>query len=307
MTVERLGRVATGRANAAITRYQTANGIEFAYRTFGAPSEVPLVLCQRFRGTMDDWDPLFLDALAEERRLIIFDNAGVGRSSGESPDNIAGMAEHAAAFILALELTPPPSASSHASVGPSLPLIDLLGWSMGGAVAQALTLARPSFVRRLIVAGSGPGGIPGNRPMSDRVIQTATKPVNDDEDFLYLFFDGTDARRDAGREYLARLHQRSEPASPLTRMETVRAMAIALGRWRAGENSAFPRLATLEQPTLVANGVHDVMVGAHDSFVMSQHLPDAELVLYSDAGHGFLFQHAERFAERVNRFLASDR
>jgi pimeloyl-ACP methyl ester carboxylesterase len=279
------------RANAAPTQYVTANGIEFAYRRFGATSAVPLVLCQRFRGTMDDWDPLFLNELAADRSLIIFDNAGVGRSSGESPESIGGMAEHAAAFVLALELDQ----------------IDLLGWSMGGAVAQALTLARPSLVRRLIVAGSGPGGIPGNQPMSERVLQTATKPVNDDEDFLYLFFDGTDARREAGRQSLARLRQRIEPPSPPTRMETVRAMAIAFGRWRSGENSAFPRLAALKQPTLVANGVHDVMISAYDSFVMSQHLPDAELVLYSDAGHAFLFQHAERFAERVNCFLASTR
>jgi pimeloyl-ACP methyl ester carboxylesterase len=276
-------------ANAAATQYVTADGIEFAYRTFGAPSAVPLLLCQRFRGTMDDWDPLFLDALAAARRVIIFDNAGVGRSSGESPTNIPGMADNAAAFIRALGLT-------H---------IDLLGWSMGGAIAQALTLARPALVRRLIVAGSGPGGIPGGRPMSDLVIQTATKPVNEDEDYLFLFFDGSDARRDAGRQYLSRLHHRAEPPSPPTRMETIRAMAVALRDWRAGQNSAFSRLADLRQPTLVANGVHDVMVGAYDSFVMSQHLPDAELVLYSDAGHGFLFQHADRFAERVNRFLGS--
>jgi pimeloyl-ACP methyl ester carboxylesterase len=277
-----------GQANAAATQYVRAGDIDFAYRKFGVASVVPLVLCQRFRGTMDDWDPLFLDALAAKRRVIIFDNAGVGRTSGESPTSIAAMANNAAAFIRALRLV-------H---------VDLLGWSMGGAIAQALTLAQPTLVRRLIVAGSGPG-VPGGRPMSDRVVQTATKAVNEDEDFLYLFFDGSDARRDAGRSYLARLHHRAEPPSPPTRMETVRSMAVALRDWRSGQESAFPRLGELRQPTLVANGVHDVMVGAHDSFVMSQHLPDAELVLYSDAGHGFLFQHAERFADRVNRFLGS--
>lgn len=282
---------AAGQANTAPTRFVTAGGVQFAYRTFGAPSVVPLLLCQRFRGTMDDWDPLFLDALAAQRSIIIFDNVGVGRSSGESPRSIAEMADYVLSFVCALRFDQ----------------IDLLGWSMGGAVAQALTLARPPLVRRLIVAGSGPGGVPGNRPMSALVIQTATKPVNDDDDFLYLFFDGTDARREAGRQYLSRLRRRVEPPSPPTRMETVRAMAVALGDWRSGKNAAFERLPGLTQPTLVANGVHDVMVGAYDSFVMSQHLRDAELVLYSDAGHGFLFQHAERFAERVNRFLDSSR
>ena len=278
-----------GYANAAPTQYVAAGEIEFAYREFGAPSALPLVLCQRFRGTMDDWDPLFLDALAAKRRVVIFDNVGVGRSSGESPATIAQMAENAGRFIRALGIT-------H---------VDLLGWSMGGAIAQALTLAQPSLVRRLIVAGSGPGGIPGGQPISDVVIRTATKPANEDEDFLFLFFDGSEARREAGRKYLARLGHRVEPPSPPTRMETVRAMAVALRGWRAGQNSAFSRLAEIRQPTLVANGVHDVMVGAHDSFVMSQHLSDAELVLYSDAGHGFLFQHAERFAERVSLFLGS--
>lgn len=282
---------AAGQANTAPTRFVTADGVQFAYRAFGAPSVVPLLLCQRFRGTMDDWDPLFLDALAAQRSVIIFDNVGVGRSSGQSPRSIAEMADHASSFVGALKLDQ----------------IDLLGWSMGGAVAQALTLARPSLVRRLVVAGSGPGGVPGNRPMSALVIQTATKPVNEDDDFLYLFFDGSDARREAGRQYLSRLRRRVEPPSPPTRMETIRAMAVALGDWRSGKNAAFERLPDLKQPTLVANGVHDVMVGAYDSFVMSQHLPDAELVLYSDAGHGFLFQHAERFAERVNRFLDSTR
>jgi pimeloyl-ACP methyl ester carboxylesterase len=282
---------AAGQANTAPTQFVTAGGVQFAYREFGGPSLVPLLLCQRFRGTMDDWDPLFLDALAAKRSVIIFDNVGVGRSSGESPQSIAEMADYASSFVGALKLDQ----------------IDLLGWSMGGAVAQALTLARPSLVRRLVVAGSGPGGVPGNRPMSALVIQTATKPVNEDDDFLYLFFDGSDARREAGRQYLSRLRRRVEPPSPPTRMETIRAMAVALGDWRSGKNAAFERLPDLKQPTLVANGVHDVMVGAYDSFVMSQHLPDAELVLYSDAGHGFLFQHAERFAERVNRFLDSSR
>jgi pimeloyl-ACP methyl ester carboxylesterase len=282
---------AAGPANTAPTQFVTAGGVQFAYRAFGAPSLVPLLLCQRFRGTMDDWDPLFLDALAAKRSVIIFDNVGVGRSSGESPQSIAEMADYASSFVGALKLDQ----------------IDLLGWSMGGAVAQALTLARPSLVRRLVVAGSGPGGVPGNRPMSALVIQTATKPINEDDDFLYLFFDGSDARREAGRQYLSRLRRRVEPPSPPTRMETIRAMAVALGDWRSGKNAAFERLPDLKQPTLVANGVHDVMVGAYDSFVMSQHLPDAELVLYSDAGHGFLFQHAERFAERVNRFLDSSR
>ncbi|HTJ22155.1 MAG TPA: alpha/beta hydrolase [Gemmatimonadaceae bacterium] len=278
---------AAGAANAAHTRLLRVGGVEFAYRTFGAESDVPIVLLPRFRGTMDDWDPAFLDALAADRRVVIFDNAGVGRSAGESPATIAGMAEHAAAFIRALGYS----------------LVDLLGWSMGGAVAQALTLNQPELVRRLVVAGSGPGGVPGAPPMSERVRETIGKPVNSDDDFLYLFFDGTDERRSAGREHLLRLHRRVEPDGPPTRMQTVQAMGRALAGWSAGGEGVYSRLHEIHQAVLVATGAHDVMIPAYNSYAMIERLPNAELVIYSDAGHGFLFQHAERFASRVLQFL----
>lgn len=276
-----------GGANAARTRLLRVGDIEFAYRTFGADSDVPIVLLARFRATMDEWDPAFLDALAAERRVVIFDNAGVGRSSGESPASIAGMAEHAAAFVRALGYS----------------LVDLLGWSMGGAVAQSLALQHPELVRGLVVAGSGPGGVPGAPPMSERVRETVAKPVNSDDDFLYLFFDGSDERRAAGLEHLRRLHRRVEPDGPPTRMQTVQAMGRALVGWSAGGEGVYSRLHEIRQPVLVATGAHDVMIPAYNSYAMIERLPNAELVIYSDAGHGFLFQHAERFGTRVLRFL----
>ena len=278
--------VVSGYANTAPTQHVTSGAIRFAYRIFGVPS-VPLVLCQRFRGTMDDWDPLFLDTLAAERRVIIFDNVGVGRTAGDSPSRIADMAERAADFIHALGFA----------------TVDVLGWSMGGAVAQALTLAYPHLVRRLIVAGSGPGGVPGDQPMSDIVLQSATRPVNEAEDFLFLFFDSSSSGRRAGVEHLSRLHHRVELPSPPTRMETVRAMGAALRGWSFGGEGVYDRLGEITQPVLVANGAHDVMVRAYNSFAMVEKLRDGELAVYSDAGHGFLFQHAERFGQRVNQFL----
>jgi len=282
------GTTIAGHANLAPTRFVDAADVRFAYRAFGADSDVPLVLLQRFRGTMDDWDPLFLDVLAAERQVIVFDNVGVGRTSGESPATIGGMASHAAAFIRSLGLS----------------LVDVLGWSMGGAVAQALTLSEPGLVRRLVVAASGPGGVAGTTPMSDSVRQVASKPVNDDEDFLYLFFDGDEERRSAGREHFARLHRRAEADGPLVRPATVQAMFRALAAWTLGQESAYARLAEIQQPVFVANGAHDVMVDAYNSFAMVERLPNAELVIYSDAAHGFLFQHAERFGARVLEFLA---
>ena len=276
-----------GGANTARTESIRVGDIQLAYRTFGVNSDVPIVLLPRFRATMDEWDPAFLDVLAAERRVVIFDNAGVGRSAGVSPASIAGMAEHAAAFIRAL---------GYAQV-------DLLGWSMGGAVAQALTLEHPELVRRLVVAASGPGGVPGAAPMSERVRETVAKPVNNDDDFLYLFFDGADERRAAGREHLRRLHRRVEPDGPLTRMETVQAMGRALAAWRSGGEGVYSRLHEIHLPVLVATGAHDVMIPANNSYAMIERLPNAELVIYSDAGHAFLFQHAERFGARVLQFL----
>ncbi|HSQ33174.1 MAG TPA: alpha/beta hydrolase [Gemmatimonadaceae bacterium] len=284
---ERVVVTGLGAANAAHTQVLRAGDIEFAYRTFGADSDVPIVLLARFRATMDDWDPAFLDALAAERRVVIFDNAGVGRSSGESPASIAGMAEHAGAFIRGLGYS----------------LVDLLGWSMGGAVAQALALKQPELVRRLVVAGSGPGGVPGAPPMSERVRETVAKPVNSDDDFLYLFFEGSDERRAAGREHLRRLHRRVESDGPPTRMQTDQAMGRALVAWSAGGEGVYSQLHEIRQPVLVATGVHDVMIPAYNSYAMIERLPNAELVIYSDAGHGFLFQHAEKFGRRVLQFL----
>lgn len=279
---------AGGVANAAPTQFAFSGDVRFAYRDFGVASDVPLVLLQRFRGTMDDWDPLFLDVLAARRRVVVFDNAGVGRSTGDSPATIGGMAEHAAAFIRALGLS----------------AVDVLGWSMGGAVGQLLALEEPALVRRLVVAGSGPGGVPGAAPPSDVVRRTLMKPVNDDDDFLLLFFDGSEERRAAGREHLQRLHRRVEPTGPDTRFETALAMGRALGEWTLGRDSAYARLGQLELPVLVANGAHDVIVSAYNSLAMIERLPNAELAIYSDAGHGFLFQHAERFGDRVLDFLA---
>ncbi|WP_351235981.1 alpha/beta hydrolase [Streptomyces sp. NPDC002133] len=236
---------------------------------------------------MDHWDPAFLDELAREREVIVFDNAGVNLSSGRTPDRIGGAAEGAIEFIEALEL----------------PQIDLLGWSMGGFVAQAVTLKRPDLVRRLIVAGSGPGAVPDSPLMAPKARAVASKPVNDDEDFLFLFFPDTPAAREAGLASLRRLDYRLASSQAAVRGESVVAQAAANAAWGTGEDSAWARLEELALPVLVANGAHDVMIHAYQSYAMSQRLPNAKVVLYSDAGHGFLFQHIEDFGNEVLAFL----
>lgn len=268
-------------------RFIDAAGVRLAYRTFGGAEGVPLVLLNRFRGTLDTWDPALLAALAAQRRVVVFDSAGVGRSAGETPSTVAGMAALAGAFIDAL----------------GYDRVDVLGWSLGGAVAQRLALDRPGLVRRLVLAATGPGGVPEAPRMPERVLEVMRKPDNDDDDFLYLFFHDSPTSRAAGADHLRRL-RRGEHAGPAVRPESWRSQLAAIGAWTVGKDSAYPRLAELRQPTLVANGAHDVMIDPYNAYATARRIADARLVLYPDSGHGFLFQHIDAFARDVLTFLA---
>lgn len=275
-------------ANAARTEYVDIGRTRYAYRRFGRRSPVPLVLLQRYRGTMDDWDPLFLDLIAEKRELILLDNAGVGLSTGETPESIVGLAQNVAAFLDRLAFRQ----------------IDVLGWSMGGCVAQQLTLDRPKLVRRLVLAATSPGGVTDAPKTPDKVFQIMLKPANDEDDFLYLFFPETDQGRNAGLAHLRRLGLRREEPAPLVNSESFKAQLAAIKSFAAGATATLPHLGRIEQPVLVANGHADVMIPAYNSYVMAQRLPNALLTLYPSAGHGFLFQHAEHFVTQVLDFLA---
>ncbi|BBH68625.1 alpha/beta hydrolase [Actinoplanes sp. OR16] len=256
-------------------------GERFAYRRFGKGGAIPLVLCMRLRGTIDHWDPAFLDLLAAEREVIVFDNRAVNLSTGPAPAGIDDMADGAEQFIRALGLT----------------TVDLLGWSMGGIVAQGVALRAPGLVRRLIVAGSSAGGVPDLPAPPPKVNEVLSHAVNGDEDFLYLFFGESERARAAGLASLRRLETRLTDAavSPATYRAQLTAIATFAGYWH--------RQDELTLPVLVANGAHDVMIDSYATYAMSRRLPDAKAVLYSDAGHGFLFQHPEDFAAEISRFL----
>jgi pimeloyl-ACP methyl ester carboxylesterase len=251
----------------------------------GSAGETPLLLCHRFRGTIDDWDPAFLDVLAAERDVIVFDSAGVGYSTGVVPPTVAGMADGVLELIRLLELE----------------AVDLLGWSMGGFVAQGVALRDPSVVHRLIIAGSKPGLVPGAPSPEPEVGAVAGKPVNDAEDFLFLFFPPSDEGRGAGLESLDRLAAAENPAvlSPAG----VRAQSAALMSWSSGAEGAWESLEGLTMPILVAVGAQDRLMDALHSYAIVRRLPTAILVIYGDAGHAFLFQHPHEFGRRVLDFL----
>lgn len=268
----------------AETQYVEGTTTRFAYRRIGPRSGVPLILCLRFRGTIDHWDPAFLEVLASERDVIIFDNRGTGLSSGTAPETIDGLAEGVLEFSEAL----------------GLDQIDLLGWSMGGFVVQATALLRPQLVRRLVVAGSGPGIVPDAPRTEEKVWQVALKPINDEEDFLYLFYPETETARQTGLASLRRLDTRLAVSHAVVSPQVVQAQFTAI---RSVGTRIWDQLETLTLPVLVANGSHDMMISAFASYAMSQKLPHAKVILYSDAGHGFLFQHFEEFGNEVLRFL----
>ncbi|MEV4729768.1 alpha/beta hydrolase [Saccharopolyspora sp. NPDC049426] len=261
----------------------------FTYRRLGPRGGVPLVLLNRFRGTIDWWDPEFVDRLAAGHDVIMFDNVGIGYTTGEPQDSVEEFADGAVDFVEALGLSQ----------------VDLLGWSLGGVVAQHVALRRPELVRRLVVAGSGSGMTPDMPEMASRVLEIMAKPDADEDDLLYLFYPETDAARAAGAEHLAKVSKRLAAGGPAVSETAANRQLEAIGKaWSVPWEQVRANLETIEQPVLYANGMHDVMVPAQASYLAVEQLDSAVLVLYSDAGHAFLFQRAEAFARQVTDFLA---
>jgi len=268
----------------APTRFVDANGIRYAYRRFGSETGTPLVLLQHFRGGLDNWDPLVTDGLAQGRPVILFNNAGVASSSGETPDTIDAMGDHVAAFVSALGLPP----------------VDVLGFSIGGYVAQAFVVRHPQLVRKLVLVGTGPRN--GESPTDPRVLQVAGNPVPSLDDFLFLFFAPTATSQAAGKAFWERRHQRQDQDPPSS-AQTANAQVAAIMEWREPRGERYAYLKAIKQPTLVVNGNNDVMVPTINSFNLSQHIPNAQLIVYPDAGHGSQFQYPELFLTHTRLFL----
>lgn len=269
------------------TQFVTANGIRYAYRRFGAETGTPLVFLQHFRGGMDHWDPAVTDVLAENRPVILFDNRGVAGTSGETPGTVEAQAEDAATFIRALDLAQ----------------ADVLGFSIGGYVAQALTLGHRDLVRRLVLAGTKPrAGDDTDRHPDVNTVATRHEVLSF-EDFQFLFFAPSATSQAAGERFWRRCHQRAVDVDPPTSRQTMLAQAAAIIDWKHAHGEPFADLATITQPTLVVNGKHDIMVPTVNSHTLAQHIPNAQLIIYPDAGHGALFQYPDLFATHVARFL----
>lgn len=275
-------------ANTAETKYIETKSAKFAYRRLGPVGGVPLLLLHRFRATLDWRDPRFVEALAAERDVILFDNIGIGYTEGEPLTTVDGFADGAAEIIEALGLTQ----------------VDVLGWSFGGVVAQRLAVLHPERVRRIVIAGSGSGTAPGMPGIPERVLAIQQQPESSLEDVLYLFYPETEAARARGLDHFGRVQSDMPEGAPQVTQEAAMGQleAIMATMSRPWED-VVRDLKEITAPVLYAGGVHDVMIDAYSSYAAVQSLPNAKLVLYSDAGHAFLFQHLEAFAREVLAFL----
>jgi pimeloyl-ACP methyl ester carboxylesterase len=269
----------------APTRTIAAGGVSFAYRQLGPATGVPVIFLTHLAAVLDNWDPRVVDGIAAQHPVITFDNRGVGASTGSTPDTIQAMADDAITFIRELGLNQ----------------VDLLGFSMGGMIAQVIAQDEPQLVRKLILAGTGPAGGEGIKDVTrishlDTIggLLTLTDPKQ------FLFFTRTPNGRRAGKEFLARLKERTQNRDKAISLRSYAAQLKAIHRWGLQQPSD---LSVIHQPVLVANGESDKMVPTTNSADLARRLPDSELVIYPDAGHGGIFQYHAQFVPKALDFL----
>ncbi|TCL68281.1 alpha/beta hydrolase [Rhizobium sp. BK251] len=270
----------------APTKFVEANGVRFAYRRFGKAGGVPIVFNQHFQGTLDHWDPAVTDGLAATREVILFDNAGISSSSGETPDSFQAMGANAIAFIRAL----------------ALDRVDVLGFSIGGMVAQEIVLQAPALVRKLILVGTGPRGADMSTSQSSAIFSGTYDPA--EHLWLKVHFSPSVASQAAGLAFLERKLRRKD-RDPLVGAQTVNAQIAAIGKYMAYREveGHLDYLKDIRQPTLVVQGSNDVIIPTENSYVLQQTLPNAQLILYPDANHGSFYQYPDLFVAEASLFL----
>ncbi len=277
---------------AAPTEFLQTSKEKYAYRRFGKKSGYPLLFLQHFTGTLDNWDPALTDPLAAEHDVILFENAGVGRSTGKVPATTAGMAEHVVTFLDTL----------------GIKTCDVLGFSLGGVIAQQMALDNSRVFHKMILVGTAPRGGEDIMHLDKPILAKHIKDpkLKGYEVLQKIFFAPTETSQAAGKEFIGRLIQRQQDREPISGPEIAQAQMAAFREWEKYAGERFADLKRIQQPTLVVNGIHDEMIPVSNSYWLSANLPNAVLLTYPDAGHGSLFQWHDSFTRQAAAFLASD-
>ena len=282
---ETTGAAVSAMYKEAPTQTINAGGVEFAYRRLGPDTGVPVVFLTHLAAVLDNWDPRVVDGIAAKRRVITFDNRGVGASSGSTPTTIEAMASDAVTFIRAL----------------GFDRVDLFGFSLGGMIAQVIAHKERRLVRKMILAGTGPAGGDGiDKVTRITLLDTARGLLTRRDPKQFLFFTRTPNGRRAGKEFLARLEERANDRDKAISVGSFRAQLKAIHRWGRQQPAD---LAGIHQPVLVMNGESDRMVPTRNTVDLDRRLPNSQLVVYPDAGHGGVFQFHEDFVKRALEFL----
>jgi len=276
----------------AATRFAEVGQQRYAYRRFGEGPGLPLLFLQHFTGTLDNWDPAVTDPLARGREVILFENAGIGRSSGAVPKTIAGMAQHAFAFLDALQLV----------------RCDVLGFSLGGMIAQQMALDRPTVFRRMILVGTAPRGGDDIMHLEKPTLQVhlSDPTLRGNAVLGKIFFAPTESSQAAAGAFIEGLMERTQDREPVSGPAVAQAQIAAFREWESITGERFGALKAIRQPTLVVNGVRDEMIPVRNSYWLGENLANAVLLTYPDSGHGSLFQFHESFTRQAADFLVSE-
>lgn len=267
------------------TKVINVNGTDFTYRTFGKKEGIPVIFLQHFTGNMDNWDPDITNAIAAKHPVVLFNNKGVGSSNGIAPDNVPAMAQDAVDFIRVL----------------GYDKVNLLGFSLGGFIAQHIAVQYPKMVNKLILAGTGSIGGKAIAQLESHLAKAfANGP---DRVLINLFFSKTSSSIKAGEAFLGRIAERQQNRDLPTSQETIGTQAKAIIQYGLETDENNKQLRSIKQPALIVNGSEDVMVDSINSYLMLQNIPNAKLVLWSNSGHGALFQYGNDFTNEVNNFL----
>jgi pimeloyl-ACP methyl ester carboxylesterase len=256
------------------TQFVESNGIRYAYRRFGKPGPTPLLFLEYFNSNLDGWDPAVTNGLAADHEVILFDNAGVGASGGKTPYTVVEMTRDCVAFCRAL----------------GLKAIHLVGFSLGGMIAQQLGLEHPQLVQRLILMGTGPRGGEG-MTFTELSAEEQADPI---AFLLGAFFSPSNTSQAAGREYIKRLDIRKENRDlPVSKASAAAQLAAIRERGTIPATGRYSTLKNITRPALIVHGNKDVVVAPINALILAEHLPNAQLIVYSDSSHGAQYQHGK--------------